>query len=175
VASKRICEGYVNRLQANPASALGQVSSNDGERRAFVFFRTRTLRRILGERDSEFWSTSFLQLGSAEPAVKHAIVALASLHESLEPVDHFVLARRRGRSAGNNAHVLALEHYNRAIAEIGNLPDSSSHRPDIVMLMRHSMPDSSECRFSASSVVEISYGQLPEAHEFLAAESRDGE
>ena len=54
------------------------------ERRRFDYFRQRTASALAGHFDSEFWYQLVLQVSQAEPAVRHAVVALGSLHETLD-------------------------------------------------------------------------------------------
>ncbi|KAJ5145690.1 uncharacterized protein N7515_000254 [Penicillium bovifimosum] len=131
VASKRICEGYPTPLQ----HSLSPDSLNDEERRAFLFFRSRTSRQIFGYRDVDAWLSTLLQLGHCEMPIKHALTALASLHESLEPVDSCVSIRRSKKHAQIAAQVLALKHYTSAIKSVQTETPDMSSRPDVTMTL----------------------------------------
>jgi len=108
---------------------------NDEERRAFVFFQAKTVHRILGQQDASDWIPIFQELGYAESAVKHVVVALASLHESLEPVYGFALSRALPKHTSNCAQVAALKHYNKSIKFLRSETLNMSTRPDIIMIL----------------------------------------
>lgn len=131
IATKRICEGYSNP----PQQALSFDSLTDDERRAFLLFRSRTAHRIFGHRDVEDWLPTLLQIGHSEAPVKHAITALASLHESLEPGNASTSIRRSGKNAEISAQMLALKHYTSAIKSVQTESPNMSHRPDIVLTL----------------------------------------
>lgn len=98
---------------------LPGLSLQEGE--AFQFFRTRTTVKLPGIFGSDFWQSLVLQLSLREPAVLHAVIALAATH-------------RRGVTAGQLRrpfppleHVgsvmdpnerLALQQYNKAISHL---------------------------------------------------------
>ena len=54
------------------------------EHRSLEYFRTRTVPELAGSFNSELWSRFILQTAQHEPAVRHAIIALGSLHEHFE-------------------------------------------------------------------------------------------
>lgn len=54
------------------------------ERRVFDYFRQRTAPALAGQFESKFWYQLVLQVSQTEPAVRHAVVALGSLHETLD-------------------------------------------------------------------------------------------
>lgn len=131
VATKRICEGYPTSLQ----HALSPDTLKDEERRAFLFFRSRTAHLIFGHRDAKKWLSTLLQLGHSELPVKHALTALASLHESLEPVNACGSIRRSEKHAQITAQMLALRHYTAAIKSVQTESPDMSSRPDITMTL----------------------------------------
>ena len=57
---------------------------NDCERECFNYFRARTVPKSSSFFGSEFWSRRVLQISHSEPAVKHAVLALSSLHRQYE-------------------------------------------------------------------------------------------
>ncbi|KAJ5200096.1 hypothetical protein N7472_005300 [Penicillium cf. griseofulvum] len=131
IATQRICEGYPAALSRN----LFPDCLKDEERRAFLYFRSRTSHRLFGHRDASSWISILLQLGHSEAPVKHALTALASLHESQEPVDTCASIRRSGKHAQIMAQMLALKHYTAAIKSIQTESPSMSSRPDITMTL----------------------------------------
>lgn len=56
--------------------------SNSQEHRGFAFFQRHTYSRLSPSFHSKFWDQLVLQACHHEPPVRHAVVALGSLHES---------------------------------------------------------------------------------------------
>ncbi|KAM0351794.1 hypothetical protein ACHAPU_002306 [Fusarium lateritium] len=87
VKTGRQCDGY--RLSPNSSpepTALTPVPGFESpqEARAFDHYRLRTARVLSGAIDSSFWSGVVLKMSTTEPAVRHAMLAISSLHESVE-------------------------------------------------------------------------------------------
>jgi hypothetical protein len=57
------------------------------EQRSLEYFRTRTVPELAGSFNSELWSRFILQTAQHEPAIRHAITALGSLHEHFESAE----------------------------------------------------------------------------------------
>lgn len=108
---------------------------DDEERRGFLYFQARTVRKIFGQQDANDWIPIILQLGHTETTVKHAIIALASLHRSLEPAEHLAYSFRSQKQAINEAQIVALKHYNKAIELLRVEPLDMTTRPDLVMIL----------------------------------------
>ncbi|KAJ5757919.1 uncharacterized protein N7511_006613 [Penicillium nucicola] len=130
-STKRICEGY----PAVPQSLSTENALSDAERRSFAFFRSRTVHRVFGQRDAGDWVSVLLYLGHNEVSVKHAITALASLHESLEPNNTSTWIQKSPKHARATAEVLALKHYNDAIKSLRVESLNMSSRPDLTMIL----------------------------------------
>jgi hypothetical protein len=60
------------------------IPDDVNERRSFFYFRSRTVPDISGCFESEFWDGLIPQVSQAEPAVRHALLALSSLYEAYE-------------------------------------------------------------------------------------------
>ena len=75
------CDGY---LHAPPVSLEFDVPGSAPERRGYDFFRLKSVHHLLGDTDGIFWKSVFLQMSHTERAIKHALIAIASLHESIE-------------------------------------------------------------------------------------------
>ena len=100
-------DGLLSRLVTDPAF------SDVLEKRYFQFFRHRTVASTNGIVDSRFWDRVVLQACHTEPAVKHAVLALSSLHQlSILPQDcdtnyqHRLYAERQHHKALEEARVL---------------------------------------------------------------------
>ncbi|KAL2262018.1 hypothetical protein VTK26DRAFT_2719 [Humicola hyalothermophila] len=83
------------------------------EKRAFHFFQNVTAPCLSADLDGVFWRVLVLQICHSEPAVKHAVLAVSSLHEGMMQANTpTLLADAEGRSS------FALFQYNRAIAHL---------------------------------------------------------
>ncbi|KAK9781214.1 putative transcriptional regulatory protein [Seiridium cardinale] len=112
----RLCDGYTAAEPMQPTSSnivpmapeIGpsvDVYESLESSRSFAFFLNRTSPQLAGFFGSEFWERYVLQAAYHESAVRHAIVAIGSLHELIE---------HRTEVADING-TFALEHYNLAI------------------------------------------------------------
>ncbi|KAJ4305148.1 hypothetical protein N0V90_000679 [Kalmusia sp. IMI 367209] len=54
------------------------------ENRSFFYFQTHTLPKWTEFFDSDLWSQKIMQLSHVEPAIKHGILALSTMHERFE-------------------------------------------------------------------------------------------
>lgn len=97
--------------------SVAQILKHD-QRRAFIYFQTRTTQRLFGQQDVQGWIRILLQLGPAESVVKHGIVALASFHESVEAINNVPFVLTSLKQTSNGTEILALKHYNEAIQRI---------------------------------------------------------
>ena len=130
MATKRICEGYtsLNRSVSSTSDFL------DEERRGLQIFRVRTAHKIFGQQDASNWIPTILQLGHAEPAVRHAITALASLHESIEPISSIsTTGNLLNRDTSRFTQMIAFKHYSQAIQCLRN--DDMYSRPDLTLII----------------------------------------
>ncbi|KAM7194988.1 hypothetical protein V8F20_007714 [Naviculisporaceae sp. PSN 640] len=100
----RRCDGYLPSTKRQPRSGslTGRVHSGAGhhgelhgsltvfydwasadEVRSFQFFQHVTAPCLSGDFDGSFWRVLVLQICQTEPAVKHAVLAVSSLHEGM--------------------------------------------------------------------------------------------
>ena len=68
-------------LPRNPSRSF---SPDSLENRSFHYFQTHTLPRWTEFFESELWGRKVLQLTHVEPAIKHGILALSTVHEEFE-------------------------------------------------------------------------------------------
>jgi len=143
--SSRQCDGYstggyrieeasVKIVHWKPtALALHRLSvdlaGEQEERRAFHFFRSYSVRAMQGYFDSEFWSRLVLQASYTEPTIRHAVIALGSLHETTQNKDSAV------RKAGKAYDKFALQQCNKAIANLTQGLCARGQRSIEVLLM----------------------------------------
>jgi len=99
---------YQIGLASNPSDA---IPGDEKERRYFGFFCSRTVPQVAGFFESEFWHRLLLQTTRYEPAVWHAVVALASIHERFQ-VTGSVTHHYEDSVEGE----FALRQYNQAIS-----------------------------------------------------------
>lgn len=91
ISTGRQCDGYVPATNARPdlsIEVLGTLSrspsieflGSEKERRSFFFFRHKTASQLSGFFGDDFWERLLLQAALYEPSIRHAILALGSLH-----------------------------------------------------------------------------------------------
>lgn len=102
---------FVSPLAVTPS--LHDLGSEQ-ERRSFHFFCSRTIIRLSGYFVAGFWNRWVLQAFHHEPAIRHAVIALGSIHERFDGGDVAVLGSNRDTSRGG----FALEQYNHAIRHL---------------------------------------------------------
>ncbi|KAL8723009.1 MAG: hypothetical protein Q9225_000626 [Loekoesia sp. 1 TL-2023] len=96
------------------SSPVFEIFEDDVERRSFTFFKVRTIPEISGYFPSEFWDRLVPLAAYHEPALKHAVIALASLHERFENGDQSILRSNDDIAEGG----FALQQYNKAIQNL---------------------------------------------------------
>lgn len=102
--------------------------ASSSEKRSFHFFQDVTAPCLSGDFDGAFWRVLVLQICESEPAVKHAVLAVSSLHEIMV----------RGAAAPyvdiTDKQQFALFQYNKAIScLLDRMPDVDS-RPLVPLL-----------------------------------------
>jgi hypothetical protein len=126
----RRCDGYV------PAGVIQlnvDIPGDHEERRGYHFFRIKSIGEILGQQDADFWKSLFRQASHSEPAVKHALIAVASIHESID------LSEKD--TAGYNdevvrkTRVFSLIRYNKAIQLLIRHKQDSCDRLGAALIM----------------------------------------
>ena len=95
------------------------------ERRCFHYFRDRTAYQLAGCFSSDFWSRLVPLSTRHSPAIKHAVIALASLHERFESDDSSILGSNNDVSQGG----FALQQYTRAISHLNRSINTKGQQP----------------------------------------------
>jgi Fungal specific transcription factor domain/Fungal Zn(2)-Cys(6) binuclear cluster domain len=142
--SSRQCDGYsadgrrtdqdlIKIVHWKPnALALHRLSvdlaGEQEERRAIHFFRSNSVRALQGYFNSEFWSRLVLQASHTEPTIRHAVIALGSLHETTQSKDHAVLKMGKGYDK------FALQHCNKAIANLTQLCTRGERSIEVLLI-----------------------------------------
>jgi hypothetical protein len=136
----RKCEGYTppNQNKRNPEGTLIIINyvapsrmpsllptADAREQRSLEYFRTRTVPELAGSFNSELWSRFILQTAQHEPAIRHAIAALGSLHEHFESAED--------AHAANSD--FGLQQYSKAIQCVVKGPTPVASQPTDVALI----------------------------------------
>jgi len=108
---------------------LGFQGSEE-ECRSFEYFRSRTAHQLSGFFDSSFWDRLLLQATHCEPALRHAVLALSSLHERFELRDETIQHPLWKGSEGG----FALQHYNDAIGALIKPSHESQQAVDVCLM-----------------------------------------
>ncbi|KAL2144090.1 hypothetical protein VTI28DRAFT_9620 [Corynascus sepedonium] len=142
----RRCDGYLDakvmaqrrRRSAVPlSSSVGEPQAplslyydwaSSDERRAFQFFQHITAPCLSGDLDGPFWRVLVLQICQSEPAVRHAVLAVSSLHEGMVQATMTPYRNAKDRNS------FALYQYNRAIACLLDQMRTVDARPLVPLL-----------------------------------------
>jgi Fungal specific transcription factor domain len=112
----RKCDGYQFESRAVSTKLVHNVSmelpGTRKERRAFEFFRSCTASSICNYFPEEFWERNVLQASFSQPCLRHAAIAIGSLHESLSRD----LMENGSHDARDN--LFALRQYSKAITHL---------------------------------------------------------
>jgi hypothetical protein len=86
-------------------------AGSEKERQAFFFFRQQTVPQLSGFFGDDFSGRLLLQAALYEPSVRHAILAIGSLHANHESYNGLI----KQRHTMGYTNDFALNNYNRAI------------------------------------------------------------
>jgi len=134
----RKCDGYPRQTTETPpeiSKAIIRAPSTSflgttKERRSFSFFQARTAPQLSGFFDGDFWERLLLQASHHELCIRHAIIALGSLHERFERDNGLVVqSDANGWSDG-----FALQHYNQAIKHLMEPLSRKAHSIDVCLI-----------------------------------------
>jgi hypothetical protein len=102
------CSGALSR------SPSVEFLGSEKERRSFHFFQQETAPQLTGFFGHNFWESYLLQAAHHEPSIRHAILALGSLHEALEQDSGLNVQSHTSRPTDD----FILENYNQAIKSL---------------------------------------------------------
>ena len=119
---------HTNIILFNNLNPSGLASEE--EQRCFNFFRSRTAIQMSGFFSSEIWDRLVLQATHHEPAIRHAVLALGSLHERFVNEDQSLQKQTWSRDEGG----FALEHYNLAIQSLMNPANGGRLNIDVCLI-----------------------------------------
>jgi Fungal specific transcription factor domain/Fungal Zn(2)-Cys(6) binuclear cluster domain len=105
------------------------VAGNKEERRAFHFFRENSAADFPGFFESSFWGQLVLQASQAEPSIRHAVIALGSLHETVQQEEWTLL------KSGRACDPFALQQCNKAIGHLNqNIYSYGQHSKEMLLM-----------------------------------------
>jgi hypothetical protein len=117
----RKCDGYAQnisglRTRDDHSLALEQKISRHmpgttEEKRSFSYFLHTTSAELSGYFDPSFWQQLLPQASAVEPALRHAIVGIGSLHEAF-------VNKRLDNSSGSTERGFAMTQYTKAIGHL---------------------------------------------------------
>ena len=82
-AARKLLQNQGPGLDSLPKPQIQLWSTNQKEQHAVQFFVQHSAPELSGYFDSAFWERMVLQAGRHEPAVRHVLAAIGSLHEKL--------------------------------------------------------------------------------------------
>lgn len=153
----RKCDGYEIPPRRNRALAVQTASSpqpclevargTQDELRALEFFHVRTAPGLSSYFDADFWTRLVFQISSAEPSIRHAMVAVGALHLQREKgtvtlsmdekaLQHDPLATSMPVRKLTQVHEnpFALVQYNKAIAHLAKRLQDPTAATEITLL-----------------------------------------
>ena len=143
----RLCDGY-GALAI--ASLPFDIQGTSEERRGYHYFRLQTATAILGSQDASYWTDCLFQLSYQQPAIKHALIAMASMHEALETTDWYMNARDNDK--GLKLRMFSWKQYNHAIRSI--LRETTEHKMPIeiliILCLLFNQYDNFQCDYAAA-------------------------
>ena len=107
-----------------------QESGSFEEQRSFHYFRTCTAKQLSGFYGSELWDRFVLQATHHEPALRHAVIALGSLHEKFQNKDLSTLGSNLDAAQGG----FALTQYIEAIRHLTRPSTSGRHSIEVCLM-----------------------------------------
>lgn len=118
----RKCDGYIikgvssSNLATNQGLVLLQglstcISGSAEERRGFGYFLNNTAPELSGYYDSSFWERLLPQVSMADPALRHAVIGIGSLHEAFAN-------NRLDYSPDNTERSFAIKQYTKALGHL---------------------------------------------------------
>lgn len=138
----RKCDGYAQNVEKSSESArkssgalicspsIGSGGTAD-ERRSFFFFQQNTAPQLSGFFGGNFWETLLLQSALHDASIRHAIIALGSLHANFESHDGAIT---QSPTSGWNDD-FALRNYSQAISKlVGPLSREGRRAIDVCLI-----------------------------------------
>ncbi|KAH8678856.1 hypothetical protein BGZ60DRAFT_468234 [Tricladium varicosporioides] len=171
----RKCDGYSHvspttstRSSKSPSAQLSrspaELCGTGRENRSFTFFLKITAPQLTGFDGESFWDRFVLQATHHEPAIRHAIIALGSLHEKF--------MRRGGVLSHNEVDDFALQQYGSAIKCLVQ-PFSQKKQPAMDLIQANFGQAMAHIQSGSKILCEIKYNEQTRQneHDVLTASS----
>ncbi|KAK9851219.1 transcriptional regulator family: Fungal Specific TF [Penicillium brevicompactum] len=143
VSSSRPCDGYgiwggggtpymppqSHRTLSVYCTPVPAGSLNDQEQVCFDWLIKRTAKKFAGIFQSDFWETLIFQASAQEPAVRHAVIALASAHRFEQRFDP-----RFPDAPDPVNEQFTLQQYNKAILHLRTKTTQTSHSLRVALI-----------------------------------------
>lgn len=123
----RKCDGYAQDLSIpspddKDYGAIIQriathISGTTQEKRGFQYFVTSTSEELSGFFTSSFWEHLILQASSTDPSLRHAVVAIGSLHEEFahNRLSYNVETEGKGQAFATSQYTKAIAHLRKSL------------------------------------------------------------
>ncbi|KFY09579.1 hypothetical protein V492_05438 [Pseudogymnoascus sp. VKM F-4246] len=86
------------------------------EKRGFQYFITNTARELTGYYSSSFWEYLILQASTTEPSLRHAVIAIAALHEEFTNRSLGEVSPSRECTFAINQYMKSISHLRRSLS-----------------------------------------------------------
>ncbi|KAJ9665751.1 hypothetical protein H2201_004059, partial [Coniosporium apollinis] len=123
--NRNLPDAALMQLTAHPYSPILDFSGSAQEHRSLDFFHGQVATILSGYFDSTFWTHLLPRVGASEASVKHAMIALASLYET-------ILNRERQSNQGQQRCTLL--QYNKAIKSLKERLGAGEQALEITLL-----------------------------------------
>ena len=137
-----------------PDNAVSFLTASPEEKLHLEWFRRRTITKLPGSFQSDFWSTLLMQASVSEPCILHAVLALGSFHKVVTETGSDPYATAHG-APPSRAEQLTLQHSVKAIRHLQpyfSSTDKASFRIALIACIVFASTDLMRSRFKAAQV-----------------------
>ncbi len=131
----RKCDGYgppkspKPALQKSlPASGLDAIE-DPMEQRLLFFFSSTTASLLSGYFSTDFWERRVVQASYVEPSIRHAVVAIAAIHQDFNE-KHL----EDGKEDDSKLQAFAFRQYTKAISHLHQLMSTRTQELDMTLI-----------------------------------------
>jgi hypothetical protein len=97
------------------------------EQRCLYFFRTFTAPKLSGQFSSDFWERRVVLAADVEPAIRHAAIAIAAVHQDF-------VGWHQNRVYDPSIQAFAFRQYTKAISHLYQLMSTQTQQLDITLI-----------------------------------------
>ncbi|KAH8687994.1 hypothetical protein BGZ60DRAFT_522622 [Tricladium varicosporioides] len=130
----RKCDGYAPpktpepTLSRSPSRCLSSSPEMDPmEQRLLYFFRTFTAPKLSGYFSADFWQRRVLQASDVEPSIRHAVIAIAAIHQD------YVSWHKNG-VFDTSIQSFSFRQYTKAISHLHRLMSTQTQQLDMTLM-----------------------------------------